>query len=340
MKKIPKGYIETSATFSLPRMGLYYVPFEEVAHSPQVGDVVYGRVQAIRQHSTLENKVGRIHHIHDNTKALFVFGNRYAPDYYEGVVPEDASSKIDLLARSGMIGTVLNKNDAVQDPTQVRIIGYVTNSSGDIINTTRYSKIKSGESSKVRRNKLILSIGTNMNSGKTTTAAMCCWTLSKAGHSLTASKITGTASLKDILLMQDKGAEKISDFTYFGLPSTYMMPEEELIEMFKKFDAHNNKDYWIVEFADGILQRETNILLLNEYVRSRIHKVIFNAHDTFSAMGGIKVLQEELRYSIDAISGVVSGSPLLMRELSMYSDIPVINNVQPRSFKELLEIIV
>jgi len=318
-------------------MTFYYKNVEECNHTPTAGDVIYGRIFSIRQHTTLENKVGRIHTIHDNTKALFVLANRYAPDYYEAIVPTEINSKIDLTTRSGMVGDVQSKNDKVHDPTQVKVIGYVCDKDGNIINTTNFSKIKP---KKNRENKLILSIGTNMNSGKTTTAAMCCWALSKAGHSLTASKVTGTASLKDILLMQDNGAQKISDFTYFGYPSTYLMDFNELLELFEKFDETNNEDYWVVEFADGVLQRETRYLLESDIVRNRIYKVLFNAHDTFSAIGGIKILKEELGYDIDALSGVLSGSPLLIKELQQYSSIPVINNMQSDSFKEILEVII
>jgi len=243
MKEIPKGYIETSAMHFVPTGKLYYLPLSETDKHPEVGDVIYGKIHSIRQHGTLENQVGRIHHIHDNTKALFVFANRYAPDYYEAVVPEEMSNKVDLIARSGMIGTVLNKNEKVQMPTQVKVFGYACDFDGNIINTLSLKKNTRKKPQKVIKNNLILSIGTNMNSGKTTTAAMCCWALSKAGHKVTASKVTGTASLKDILLMQDSGANKISDFSYYGYPSTYLIPEDKLQELFGQFDLDNNEKY-------------------------------------------------------------------------------------------------
>ena len=337
MKEIPKGTIETSSLFSVPSGKKHYLTHDECDKKPEAGDVIYGKIQSVRQHSSLENKVGRIHSIHDNTRALFVFANRYATDYYEAVIPNELTAKNDLIARSGMIGNVINKNEKVTDPTQVKVFGYVCDSNGNIINTRNFSKVKN--TNKVKKNKMILSIGTNMNSGKTTTAAMCCWTLAKAGHSLTASKVTGTASLKDILLMQDSGASKISDFTYFGHPSTYLMSPEELTDLFLKFDGSNNEQYWVVEFADGILQRETKMLLQDEYVKSRIGKLIFNAHDTFSAIGGLKILKQEFGYDVDAVSGVISGSPLLIKELSDYSSVPVINNMSPNAFKDWLDVI-
>lgn len=38
-----------------------------------------------------------------------------------------------------------------------------------------------------------------MNAGKSTTAVAICWALTVMGHKVRASKVTGTASLKEIL---------------------------------------------------------------------------------------------------------------------------------------------
>ena len=49
--------------------------------------------------------------------------------------------------------------------------------------------------------------------------------------------------------------------------------------------------------------------------------------------------KDEFGYDIDALSGVISGSPLLISELRGYTDVPVINNMNPKSFKDLLEVV-
>ena len=78
----------------------------------------------------------------------------------------------------------------------------------------------------------ILVIGTSMNSGKTTAAGTCCSALSSGGVPLAASKITGTAGRKDILLMRDAGAEVYNDFNELGYPSTYLLEADELMRIF------------------------------------------------------------------------------------------------------------
>jgi hypothetical protein len=168
-----------------------------------------------------------------------------------------------------------------------------------------------------------------MNSGKSLAAAACCQALAAAGYKVRASKVTGTASLKDILLMNDAGAHPFTDFTYLGYPSTYLLPEEELLGVFNQLDlkyANNPRNFWVVEFADGIIQRETAMLLRAPDVQARIYKLVFCAGDAFGAIGGVRVLKEQFGLTPHAISGLCSRSPLHIRELAEFTDIPVFNS--------------
>jgi len=340
MNKIKQGYILPSAAYVLKRNQIRY--FHEINKNPEIGDVVYGVIERLGQHSSLENVSGRIHNIHNGTKAVFVYGNRYAPDYYEGLVPASFSTDVDLLARSGLIGKVKTKSSQIKDPTQVRILGYVVDENIDIINTRTFPRISPRKSEKNDpRSKMILVCGTSMNSGKSYAAAACCRALSVNGHTVKASKITGTASLKDILQMNDAGAYPFSDFTYLGYPSTYLIEKDELLNIFNILDlkyANNPRNYWVVEIADGLIQRETSILLNSPEVQSRIHKVIFCANDAFGAIGGLKVLKNQFNLDPDAISGVCSKSPLHIRELSHFTDIPVFNSADS-NLKYLYELL-
>lgn len=341
MNKIRPGFILPSGAFTIkPQQVKWYERLDRV---PQVGDLVYGRVTYIGQHSSLENKEGRIHMIIDGTRAVFIYGNRYAPDAFEGLVPDAECRNVDLLARSGVVGVMREKNTATKDPTKVQILGHVVTSDGAPVNTRDFpiGMPKTPPKREKKRAKMILHVGTSMNSGKSTSAIACCWALSAIDHPVRASKVTGTASLKDILHMQDAGAESVSDFSHLGFPSTYMLDEPTLISIFENLDARyaaSPSKYWVVEFADGIMQRETALLLRNEYVRSRIHRLVFSANDAFGAIGGIRVLKDEFGLKPDAVSGRCTSSPLMIRELRERTDIPVYNNVI-RDLKELSEIL-
>lgn len=332
MRKIEKGFILPSATFNIKRSQIkFYQPLDKL---PQVGDVAYGQIYRIGQHSTLENAHGRIHMIYDGTKAVFVFGNRYAPDYYEGLVPKKPMNEVDLIARSGVVGVVKTKNAMKKDATKVRVLGYICDASGNVLNTTNFPLIQPRHSTKRQpRSKMILVCGTSMNSGKSMAAAACCRALTGMGYKVRACKVTGTASLKDILLMNDSGARPFADFTYLGYPSTYLLPKDQLLGIFNQLDlkyANNPKNFWVVELADGIIQRETGMLLMSEDVRSRIYKLVFCATDAFGAIGGLSALNQ-LGLKPNLLSGVCSSSPLSIRELSAFTDIPVFSSAQPNT---------
>ena len=131
--------------------------------------------------------------------------------------------------------------------------------------------------------------------------------------------------------MNGSGAQHYADFTYLGYPSTYLLEKEELLGIFDRLDlkyANNPKNFWVVELADGIIQRETLMLLKSEEVRSRIYRPIFCAYDAFGAIGGLNILTD-LDLKPDAMSGVCSSSPLHIRELNDFTNIPVFNSAEP-----------
>jgi hypothetical protein len=87
----------------------------------------------------------------------------------------------------------------------------------------------------------------------------------------------------------------------------------------------NQKNFIVVEFADGINQRETAMLLESPEVVKRVHKLIFCAADALGAVGGLHILKTKFNLVPDAISGVCSSSPLQVRELNSFTEAPVFN---------------
>jgi hypothetical protein len=341
MKTITQKCIISSAAFSVPKKLIKqydYLP----DRSPSVGDLILGEVCFLGHHKTLESRSARIHTIHDRTRAVFVFGNRYAPDHYEGLVPQAIGDTVDLLARGGLVGEMKCQNELISSPTKVRLLGYVCDSSGNVVNTRAHVLINARKRERNGRGaKVILCIGTTMNSGKSYAAAACCYALSSMRKTVRAAKVTGTASLKDILLMEDCGAQHVADFSYFGFPSTYMLEREDLIGIFRAVDmkyGNNHRNYLVIEFADGIFQRETAMLLREPEIRSRIHKLVFCAADSVGGLGGLRALKESFGLIPCAISGLCSSSPLAIREIREFTEIPILKSMQ-RDFKAIYEII-
>lgn len=341
MKRITQNAIIPSAAYSVPRK-LLKAFIQIPDRVPQVGDLVYGEIVSLGFHTSLESISARIHTIHDRTRAVFVFGTRYAPDHYEGLVPEKPCGTADMLARSGIIGEMKNHNEMIASPTRVRILGYICDSEGKVVNTSDHVLINPKRLERTGPGaKIILCIGTAMNSGKSYAAAACCYALSSMDKKVRAAKVTGTASLKDVLLMQDCGAGKVVDFTFFGHPSTYMLDERELLRIFNAVDlkyGNNPRNYLVLEFADGIFQRETVMLLKHPEVQRRIHKLVLCASDAAGVAGGLDMLRDNFGLVPDAISGVCSSSPLAIREIRSFTDIPVLKSVE-RDYKAIYSLI-
>jgi hypothetical protein len=341
MKRITRNAIIPSAAYSVPhKLVKAFIQIPE--RVPQIGDLVYGEIVSLGFHTSLESISARIHTIHHRTRAVFVFGNRYAPDHYEGLVPEKPCSIVDMLARSGIVGEMKNHNELIASPTRVKILGYVCDQERNVVNTSSHVLIKPKRQERTGSGaRIILCVGTAMNSGKSYAAAACCYALSAMEKRVRAAKITGTASLKDVLLMQDCGAQKVVDFTFFGHPSTYMLGEEELLGIFHSVDmkyGNNPRNYLVLEFADGIFQRETEMLLKHPLVQKRIHKLVLCASDAAGVSGGLGILRDTFSLVPDAISGVCSSSPLAIREIRSFSDIPILKSIE-RDYKAIYSLI-
>ena len=130
INRIKHNCIIPSAVLTVKRQ--YIKHYVQLDKPPEVGDLIYSEVSYLSHHKTLES---RLHTIYAKTQAVFAFGNRYAPDYYEGIIPDHSQKKLIYWLVGGLIGKVLLlKNALVGDPTQIRCLGYICDNDGKIIN--------------------------------------------------------------------------------------------------------------------------------------------------------------------------------------------------------------
>ncbi|HYC76359.1 MAG TPA: hypothetical protein VEI02_01920 [Planctomycetota bacterium] len=326
-KRLPLARVRTSSSLcSVAKKELCGVVVDP-ARTPEVGDVALCRVVRLGQHHSIEHGSGRIHMAFDGTQFLGAFGNRYAPDYFEALVPTSGVTKCDLIARSGLLGKVKGKNSAIIDPTRVEVVGFATDRDGRIVNTRNFPAItEEPNPADLAKVKLVLVVGASMNAGKSTAAKACVYSLAARGEKVAAGKATGTASLKDILLMEDAGAEVVSDFTALGYPTTYLVSREEAETIFRRLFGHlahvAKGGYVVMEVADGILQRETRMILESPFVRRHIHRLVLCCGDPLAVAGGIQILDRDLGLKTHAISGRVASSDLGRREVATFTKLP------------------
>lgn len=312
-----------TATTCVPREEL--VQFVPCSSKPQFGDLALTEVVSLGANNFIENRYGCNMQIFPGTIILGVFSPRYAPDEYEGHVPEHFTEgqEVALLNRGGTIGNVVCRSTAHGVPTMVRPIAFIQDSNGRVANTRNYGKSVSSAPyiGKQNNRTLIIIAGSSMNSGKSNTAKAVTYALAACGQQVVAGKVTGQAAKRDVLLMKAAGAAEVIDFTDFGYPSTYLLSREEVTGLFWQIYNYLHEQagpggYIVIEIADGILQRETAFLLADPLIKAQTNRFVFACAEGLTAVAGVEMLKNQFGIEVTAISGRAASNPLTLREVA------------------------
>src|SRR3954447_26201061 len=101
--------------------------------APRPGDLVLAEVLEIGQHKRIELTDGRKAALFAGDKIVVCYGNRYAPDQFEGVVPPDLAY-CDLVAAGGVAAQVLCRHDRMDAATRIAPIGLLHDLDGRRMN--------------------------------------------------------------------------------------------------------------------------------------------------------------------------------------------------------------
>ncbi len=292
----------------------HYQVLPQQAAPPQPGDVALVQIDKLGYHGKIATSdQGRLR-LYPCDALVGVFGNRYATDAYEGRV--ESTDSLHLLTGGGMLGTVVSRHKKMKAPTQCTFLGYLADEQGERLN------LKSLQFRPTRLptppDNVVLLIGTGMNSGKTTTGTKLVKALLAQGLRVSVCKLTGSVSHNDLYEMRATGAHDVRDFSDYGFPSTYLCDCDELLALFQTMladAAQVEPDVVVMEIADGLLQRETRMLLQHELVRSGVRGVVHTAGCAASALYGVAQL-EQAGHKVIAVSGLITSSPLFVRELA------------------------
>lgn len=302
---------------------------ERITHYiPVPGDVAVFKVEKIGKHIAIQGDSLRNITILPGDYILAAFGHRYATEQFEGYVPTTCQRHFHILGMGGAIGIVKSTHVSLEKigPTELRIVGYAVDENDMVINTKYYNEDPTFFTGALpKNNTVILSVGSSMDSGKTTTAGYVSRGLKALGKKVAYIKLTGTVFTKDKDFVYDCGADVALDFSDFGFPSTYMCDQKEILDLYQGL---MNKlkifqpDFTIIEIADGLYQRETHFLLNDSKFLQTVDGVIFSSGDSLSAVHGVQLLRG---FGITplALSGVFTMSPLLIEEVKANCNVPV-----------------
>lgn len=300
------------------------------SYFPVDGDVALFEVLLIGKHKTIQSETKRIASIFEGDTIMAAFANRYATSQFEGYVPDEPTEILDILGAGGAIGLVKTKNAALEEiePTKVRLIGYVKDMNDNIINTKFYHTPRTAFTGYVPNNaRVILSVGSSMDSGKTTTAGYLARGLKTTGKNVAFIKLTGTSYTKDKDFVFDCGADVTFDFTDAGYPSTYMCSKNEILDIYQsllnQLEAYK-PDFIVMEIADGLLERETDFLLRDPGFMHTIQHLVFSCGDSLGVFYGLQLLNE-FGLMPSVICGRFTMSPLLIQEVKAKTEIPTLD---------------
>ena len=288
---------------------------------PRVGDCVVVRVAKVSNHARVYTDDMRYSRLYSGDVLVGVFGKRYATDAFHADTID--LTRLHLLTNAGLIGTVTSRHSSTKSPTQVDLLGYLKVRQSRRLNTK--DQLFDPRAEVPAHIRPILIVGTGMNSGKTTTVARLSRALVDCGKRVAILKVTGSVSHRDVHEFKSTGAAYVCDFSDYGFPSTYLCSEEELLGLYCRMlqdAAAEMPDAVLVEIADGVFQRETQLLLESDVVKSSSSGVLLTAACAPSALSLVTTL-EQMGWSPFGLTGLITNSPLFVQELADRCTTPV-----------------
>lgn len=297
------------------------------------GTVVAARVlNSKTSYNTIEDVHGRFVTIHPGDVIAGALGSRDALYGYSGYVPEKVAvgDQLCLLNLGGVIGAGAQAAPGIGEPFHLEILGSLLE--------FPHLDHRVGIPASVKRAALepapmpaspppiIALIGTCMDSGKTTAAAVMITDLVRSGLRVAAGKLTGVSLRRDILAMEDCGASPVSVFTDFGVVTT---TDDNAVGATHSLIAHLSEvdpDLIVLEMGDGLLGTYgVHALLTDKAVKDSLSAIVLCAQDPVGAWGGAELLKERYGLSPSLISGRVTDTPVGRRYCEEKLEVPAWN---------------
>lgn len=313
----------------------------ELARNAVIGDEIpanSGTVVAARvlnsktSYNTLEDVHGRFVTIHPGDVIAGALGSRDALYGYSGTVPDQVAvgDKLCLLNLGGVIGAGAKAAPGIGEPFHLEILGsllefpHLDHRVGVPASIERVAL--PATSLPKRTPPIVALIGTCMDSGKTTAAAVMITEFVRKGLSVAAGKLTGVSMRRDILAMEDCGASPVSVFTDFGVVTT---TEENAVGATRSLIAHldeQDPDLIVLEMGDGLLGTYgVHALLQDDAVRKSLSGIVLCAQDPVGAWGGVALLEDRYGLRPKLISGRVTDTPVGRRYCQEKLELPAWN---------------
>ena len=314
-------------------------PEVEAREGAVIAGIIHGEKAVYNQ---LEDVHGRMSVLHDGDIVVGALGHRNALQGYEGVLPEAvaAGDRLHLLNLGGVIGTCVSSNPGVGAPFEVEVLGQV-------LAFPQFGN-RQGQPATIQAAALqgrpgtapvpvVYVAGTCMNSGKTQAACALVRAFSQAGYQVGGAKLTGVSLMRDVLAMQDYGAEAILDFTDAGVACTGPATAPQAARVIFSELAARGVDLIVAETGDGVMgEYGVQAVLADPELRSWGAAYVLCANDPVGVEGGLRYLREAFGIPVDVVAGPATDNQVGVRFVQTLG-VPAFNaRNHPRELGELV----
>ncbi len=298
-------------------------PFEIETRPPSewdTGDYVAGIVTDASGYRAIELPSGRDMEVAEGDTVVGAFGTRQATLEMTGSWRDIGEDRVmHALTRAGLFGRSTSRSTLVQRPLELQYHGHVFQNGEPV--TMR------GATPTVEKQPFttptVLFVGTSMSAGKTTAARIVTRRLKRMGLDVLGAKVSGAGRYRDVLSIQDAGANWGLDFVDAGLPST-AVPEDEYRTALRQLltrMAERPADVAVVEIGASPLEPYNGSIAVEE-LQSALAMTILCASDPYAVLGvqkAFRMLQPDL------VTGVATNTAAGISLLDELTTIPAFN---------------
>jgi hypothetical protein len=287
------------------------------------GTVLACRVMnAKTSYNALEDVHGRMTTLHPGDVIAGALGHRDALYGYAGRVPEtvEPGDELQLLNLGGVIGTGAQGTIAQGAPFRLEVLGavlefpYLGTRVGVPANVARAALPRRELPPPSELPPIVALVGTCMDAGKTTAAAVLISEMTRRGLRVAAGKLTGVSLRRDVLQMRDSGATPVAIFTDFGVVTT---SEETAADAARALVAHlaeAEPDVLVLEMGDGLLgSYGVGAILADPALKEAIRSTVLCAQDPVGAWGARELLRDRWQLPVDVVAGRITDGPTGVR---------------------------
>ena len=285
------------------------------------------------RYNQLELTSGRMATVNQGDIVVGALGHRKALLGYSGYLPQqlEVGGTVQLLNIGGVLGMCDSANPEVGAPFDCEVLGtvlhfpYLGERIGIPARAGR-SALDSNAALDTKSVPIVALAGTCMDSGKTAAACAIVSRLRHLGFKIAACKATGVSLRRDILAMEDSGAQDTMIFSDLGVVTTTADNGPALTRSLLTSLAESEPDVIVIELGDGLLGAYgVEAILSDVAIRAAFTAVILCANDPVAAWGGAKILREQFGIDPAVVTGPATDNAVGVDQIMQRLSLPAIN---------------